>query len=793
MDLKRFQPHFKLTSVLCFLLLSTITLSAQKTSNHGNKFEQLGSTLPTPNQYRSMDGAPGPEYWQQRADYDINASLDTENQRLDGHETVTYYNQSPNTLRYLWLQLDENEHEAGANNHAFDPSGLSPVMSVDELRALNSINTDVYDKFGHKIQGVMDENGDPLQYTVNKTMMRIELPAPLKAGESFTFQIKWYYYLSDRDDPLFDGRGGYEYFADQDEYIFTVTQWFPRMCVYSDFEGWQNKQFTGRGEFALNFGNYVVKIDVPKDYVIGSTGECLNYGSLLNETQLQRWEQAKTAKEPLQIITLDEAKKNVKSKKTKERQTWIYKADMVRDFAWTASRKFVWDAMPHFNEDGKRAMCMSYFPEESYPIYSKYSTKAVAHTLKTYSKYSIPYPYPVAISVEASNGMEYPMICFNYGRAEEDGTYTERAKYGAIGVIIHEVGHNYFPMIINSDERQWTWFDEGINTFVQFLSQSEFADNYPQRRGPAHLITGYMRSDPSTLEPIMTNSENIVQFGNNAYAKPAAGLNILRETIMGRELFDYAFKEYCRRWAFKHPTPADFFRTMEDASGVDLDWFWRGWFYTIETVDISLEEIEWYKVDLENDPEQREYSYPVNRSEPFESISQRRNKADTTIKFAVEEDPDLIDFYSTYKPWETEDSTMTVKLDLFDELVDPAEKKEKYGDLNYYQLKFVNKGGLPMPLILEWTFEDGTKEIERIPVEIWRKNENEITKVFVKNKVVKEVILDPFKETADIDESNNAWPIKEVPSRFQIFKAHKQQEMLNPMQKAKKEGKVIKP
>ena len=519
----------------------------------------------------------------------------------------------------------------------------------------------------------------------------------------------------------------------------------------------------------------------------------MNYGSLLNETQLQRWEQAKTAKEPLQIITLDEAKKNVKSKKTKERQTWIYKADMVRDFAWTASRKFVWDAMPHYNEDGKRAMCMSYFPEESYPIYSKYSTKAVAHTLKTYSKYSIPYPYPVAISVEASNGMEYPMICFNYGRAEEDGTYTERAKYGAIGVIIHEVGHNYFPMIINSDERQWTWFDEGINTFVQFLAQSEFADNYPERRGPAHLITDYMRSDPNTLEPIMTNSDNIVQFGPNAYAKPATGLNILRETIMGRELFDYAFKEYCRRWAFKHPTPADFFRTMEDASGVDLDWFWRGWFYTIEPVDIALEEIEWYKVDLENDPEQREYSYPVKRNEPFESISQKRNKADTTIKFAVEEDPDLIDFYSTYKPWETEDSVMTVKVNLFDELVDPKEKKEQYGDLNYYQLKFVNKGGLPMPLILEWTFEDGTKEIERIPVEIWRKNENEITKVFVKNKVVKEVVLDPFKETADIDESNNAWPVKEVPSRFQIFKAHKQVEEMNPMQKAKKSGKVIKP
>ncbi|MEO0340574.1 MAG: M1 family metallopeptidase, partial [Bacteroidota bacterium] len=687
---------------LCLMVGQSI---AQSTSNHGNKFEQLGTLLPSPNQYRSMDGAPGPDYWQQRADYDINASLDTENQRLDGDETVTYYNNSPNTLRYIWLQLDENQHEKGADNHVFNPSSIGNVMSEDQLAQIDKGNNDLFDKFGHKIQSVSDGNGDPLRYTVNKTMMRIDLPQPLKSGESFTFNIKWYYYLTNRTNRLQGGRGGYEYFEDEDEYIFTITQWFPRLCVYSDFEGWQNKQFTGRGEFALNFGNYVVKMDVPDDYVVGSTGECLNYNTLLSDTEMARWEKAKTADEPVQIVTLDEAKKTVKKKKSTGRQTWIYKADQVRDFAWTASRKFVWDAMPHYNEDGKRVMCMSYFPEESYPIYSRYSTKAVAHTLKTYSKFSIPYPYPVAISVEASNGMEYPMICFNYGRAEEDGTYTERAKYGAIGVIIHEVGHNYFPMIINSDERQWTWFDEGINTFVQFLAESEFDNNYPTRRGPAHLIKGYMKSDPDRLEPIMTNSENIVQFGPNAYAKPATGLNMLRETIMGRELFDYAFKEYCRRWAFKHPTPADFFRTMEDASGVDLDWFWRGWFYSIDAVDISLDTIAWYKVDMENDPQMIERSFPIKREKPFENLSKLRNAEDTTIEFAVEEDKELVDFYTTYKPWETEDSVTQVTMQYFDELVDPKDKEAKYSDKNYYELKFTNKGGLVMPLILEWTYE----------------------------------------------------------------------------------------
>lgn len=770
------------------LLLTNQMVLAQNTSNHGNKFEQLGTELPSPNTYRSVDGAPGPDYWQQRADYDIECELLTETQQLVGNELITYYNQSPNNLRYLWLQLDENQHDPGVDSHYSDPTRITPAMDQATLRELEA--TKELEKYGHKIKEVTDDNGNELRYIINQTMMRIDLPEVLKPGEKFSFRIKWSYYLIDRVRGANRSRGGYEYFPDEDNYIFTISQWFPRMCVYDDVTGWQNKQFTGRGEFALTFGNYVVKMTVPSDYVVGSTGECLNYSTLLSPTELQRWEQAKTSKTPIEIITLDEAKKNAKSKKSKEKKTWIYKADFVRDFAWTASRKFVWDAMPHYNEDGKRVMCMSYYPKESYPIYSRYSTKAVAHTLKTYSDYSIPYPYPVAISVEASNGMEYPMICFNYGRAEEDGTYTERSKLGAISVIIHEVGHNYFPMIINSDERQWSWMDEGINSFVQYLSEQTFDNNYPSRRGTAYKATSYMSLPKDQLEPIMTNSENIIGFGNNAYMKPAVGLNMLRETIMGRELFDYAFKEYCRRWAFKHPTPADFFRTMEDASGVDLDWFWRGWFYGIDPVDISLDDVSWYKADLENDPETREYKSTIRKEKPFDHISKRRNREEG-MKFSVEEDTELVDFYTNYKPWETEDSVQTVTTELFGETFSAEEKKEKFGDKNYYELKFSNKGGLVMPVILEWTFEDGTTEIERIPVEIWRKNENNFTKVFVKEKEVTGIRLDPFKETADIDESNNNWPDIPMPSRFKVFKQHKFEKPLNPMQKARKKG--IKP
>ncbi len=791
----KFYKGYNSLIIFAFILAFPFYCFSQNTSNHGNKFEQLGSMLPAGNEYRGMNGAPGPEYWQQQADYDIDCKLDVENLQLNGSELITYSNNSPNTLRYLWLQLDENQHAPDNPNQFFDSSTINETMSENDLRALEAWRE--LDKYGLNIEEVTDANRKPLKYTINNTMMRVELPQPLKTGESFLFRVNWNYYIPDRvalDEllPTFANypRGGYEYFPNDGNYLFTITQWYPRLCAYTDYEGWQNKQFTGRGEFALTFGNYVVKMTVPDDHMVGSTGECLNYSTVLTPVQIKRFEQAKNASEPIEIVTLEEAKKNEKAEKSKAFKTWIFKADNVRDFAWTASRKFVWDAMPHITEEGKRVMCMSYYGKEAYPIYSRYSTKTVAHTLKSYSKYSIPYPYPTAISVEAANGMEYPMICFNPGRAEEDGTYTEAAKNSAITVIIHEVGHNYFPMIINSDERQWAWFDEGINTFVEYIAEQEFDNNFDSWIG-ANKITDYLSSPKEQLEPIMTNSENIVQYFESAYLKPATALNILRETVMGRELFDYAFKEYCRRWAFKSPTPADFFRTMEDASGVDLDWFWRGWFYSIDAVDISLDSIKWYKVDLDNDPEKRDSIDKQKNEKPFDDISKRRNR-EQGIDFAVDQDTALQDFYSTYKPWETEDSIVEYTTHLYAETFSKEEKQKQFGDKNYYQLYFSNKGGLVMPVIIEWTFEDGTTELQRIPVEIWRMNENNFTKVFVKDKEVTGIVIDPYKETVDIDERNNNWPVKEIPSRFQVFKKHKEGNNPNPMQKAKKK-KVIKP
>lgn len=751
-------------------------------ANHANKFEQLDPFWRSPNTYRTADGAPGPEYWQQRADYKIKCTMDTKEQRLHGSETITYHNNSPSALKYLWLQLDENEHAEDAMKHRMNTSSIRGTMSERALEGLEVWRNQA--PYGVNILKVTDKSGAKLDYTINGTMMRVELPKELKSGKKFVFNIDWNYKLIDRMSNPSWGRGGYEFFEDHGNYLYTVVQWYPRMCVYSDFEGWQNKQFVGRGEFALTFGDFDVEITVPADHIVGATGECQNYKSMLTSDQYKRWEKAQKSDTPIEVVTKAEALENEKMPISTMMKTWKYKAENVRDFAWTASKKFVWDAMEHKNSLGQSVMAMSYYGKEAYPIYNKYSTKVVDHTLTTYSKYSIPYPYPVAISVEAANGMEYPMICFNPGRAEEDGTYTERAKNACILVTIHEVGHNYFPMIINSDERQWAWFDEGINSFMQFITEQEFDNNYPSSGGPAHQIARYMARDKKSLEPIMTNSENIKDYGNNAYSKPATALNILRETIMGRELFDYAFKEYCERWAFKHPTPEDFFRTMEEASAMDLDWFWRGWFYSTDAVDVSLDSIKWYKVDLENNPERRVDTFSNKVKPRITHIAQIRNK-EAGMQFPVDKDPELRDIYTNYRPWETEDSINVSEFIRYNEVFTEEEKKERFGENNYYELYFSNKGGLVMPVIIEWTFKDGTKELQKLPVEIWRLNEDEFTKVFIKDKEVTGIVIDPYLETADINTDNNNWPVKqEMPDRFKVFKANKMKEKLNPMQKA---------
>ncbi len=762
-------------SAIAFMYSYAQDIKNNPGSNHANRFEQLGTILPTPNEYRTASGAPGPKYWQQRCDYDITCTLDEPNRKLTGKEKLTYFNNSPDNLTYLWLQLDENEHSSTNNSGYQSSSTLPKSLSPTDLERLT--NPSKLDKeYGFNILKITTATGASLKYMVNKTMMRLELPMLLKPGQQFIFNVEWNYNIIERT--KYGGRGGYENFPEDGNDLFTMAQWYPRLCVYSDFQGWQNHQFTGSGEFALTFGNFKVAMTVPADHVVMATGQGQNYAAVLTPAQLARWQTAQNAKDVTEVVTLDEAKAREKSKST-QTKTWIFKADMVRDFAWGSSRKFIWDAMPAF-VDGKKVMCMSAYGKEAYALYRKYSTKAVAHTIKTYSKFTIPYPYPVAQSLEAANGMEYPMICFNYGRTEKDGTYSEATKNGMLGVVIHEVGHNFFPMIINSDERQWTWMDEGLNTFCEYLSEELWDNKFPVGRGPAYKITDYMKLPKDQLEPIMTNSENIVLFGPNAYSKPATGLNILRETIMGRENFDYAFKEYAKRWAFKHPTPADLFRTMEDASAEDLDWFWRGWFYNTDPVDIALDTVKWANLSTESTGPSRTtastISQPVAKpiQNTFDDISKIRNRADKNIQFATDVDLSLRDFYWSYDRGlakiDSTPFTVTMPPPSTDTLT-TEQKQQIAAGKNLYELTFVNKGGLVMPIIIEWTYKDGTKEIDRIPVQIWRKNENKVVKAFAKDKEVASIKLDPLRETADIDEKNNVWNTFATPSKFQLFKA----------------------
>ena len=795
----------KLVSTCLLIIASATVLIAQDirnnpTSNHGNKFEQLGTILPTPNEYRTASGAPGVKYWQQRADYDIKATLDEKKLLLTGAETVTYFNNSPDVLTYLWLQLDENEHSTVNNGGFPEESRMGRAVTpatIDKLMEQKSDNG-----LGHIISSLTDAVGAKLKYTINGTMMRIDLPAALKPGQKFTFKLNWSYKITDR--MTVAGRGGFEYFPEDGNYLFTMAQWYPRLCVYSDFQGWQNHQFTGRGEFALVFGNYKVAITVPSDHVVMATGQGQNYPAVLSAAQLARWTKAQTATEPVEVVTLDEAKAAEKNKATTN-ETWVFNAENVRDFAFGSSRKFVWDAMAA-NVEGKKVMCMSAYGKEAYGLYRKFSTKAVAHTIKSYSKFSIAYPYPVAQSIEASNGMEYPMICFNYGRTSADGTYTESAKNGMLGVIIHEVGHNFFPMIINSDERQWSWMDEGLNSFVEYLTEELYDNKFPSRGGPAWSIADYMRLPKDQLEPIMSNSENIIQFGPNAYTKPATALNILRETIMGRELFDYAFKEYARRWAFKHPTPADLFRTMEDASAVDLDWYWRGWFYGIDPVDIAIDTVKHAVYDATAAAPASMGGAMMRGGRggmgggargmdkpqvpAFDDISKVRNRADKSIVFLTDSDTSLRDFYWRYdrgiEPYDTAAKQPAMNFGAPEALTEA--EKAKYTDVNLYEITFLNKGGLVMPIIVEFTFADGTKETQKLSAQIWRKNENKVTSVFITNKKAVSIQLDPMRETADIDESNNKWPNVLAPSKFTMFKmkgfGRGQSIGLSPMQNA---------
>ena len=745
---------------------------------HGQDvFRQLDSEWPDPTEARLPSGSPGPEYWQQRADYRIEVKLDENVNRLSGREEITYHNDSPHPLNYIWLQIE---------NQIFDPDSLSrrsstastlDGMSFDGFRNLQTLHN--FDGTV-KILDVKNAEGINLSWSRVDTNLRIDLPKPIKPNSEFTFSLKWEMPINDA--VRVRARTGYEFFEKDGNAIYELAHWYPRVVAYTDYTGWQHKPFLGRGEFTLEFGDFEVAITVPSDHFVAATGVLQNEEKVLSAKHIARLNEAKGSDKPVFIVTQQEALKN-QEEVSEGFQTWVFKAEEVRDFAWASSRKFIWDAMG-IQSGENEVLAMSFYPPEAEPLWSMYSTHAVAHTIDVYSKFTFDYPYPVAISVNGPvGGMEYPMICFNGPRAMDDGTYFgghpsygewRFSKYGLISVIIHEVGHNYFPMIVNSDERRWTWMDEGLNTFLQYLAEQEWEEDYPSRRGEPEDIISYMTS--SSQVPIMTHSDSILQFGSNAYAKPATALNVLRESILGRDLFDFAFKEYSKRWMFKRPRPYDFFRTLEDASGVDLDWFWNGWFYSTAHCDIAISDVDYFVMDTQ-DPVIEKAKQRKERDSKTNTLSKTRNK---NLPKRVDRYPELKDFYNDYDPLDVTPDDR----DNYDKLLEDLNDEEKdllKNDDHFYVIKFENIGGLVSPIRLKVTYENGANDIFAIPAEIWRRNNKSIKYMIQSEYRVTSLEVDPFRESADSDRENNYYPRILKPQSFKLKKSSIKK---NPMQKA---------
>jgi len=767
---------YRIARVVCLSAVVVMTFLSGITASHSaeprkDHFRQLDDVWPTANDMRRPSGSPGESYWQQKVDYDIKVAVDDQRQVVTGSETITYHNHSPDELTVLWLQLDQNRYAPNSDDWLSMTAPNMKGLSYSELRTI--LYRRQFDG-GFKISSVRDKNGQEMDYHIVRTMLRLHLPKPLKPGEQTTFSIDWRFNIP--DGKAMRVRGGFEFFEKDGNYVYAIAQWYPRMCAYTDYGGWQNRQTLG-AEFTLEFGDFRVSITVPDDHIVAATGELQNAAEVLTEVQRRRLEQAIQSDTPVYIVTEDEARQN-ESTQAKGKQTWEFSASNVRDFAFATSRKFLWDAQGVQLGD-RRVLAMSFWPKEGQPLWGQYSTAAVAHAIRVYSRFTFDYPYPVIISVNGPvRGMEYPMMTFQSPRPETDGTYSERTKYALIGVVIHEVGHSWFPMIVNSDERRWRWMDEGLNSFVQLLAEQEWEDSYPSRvlrPDRKRDLTAYLKR--GDVRPIMSAADNLISGSHNAYGKPTVALTILRESILGREQFDFAFKQYANRWKFKRPTPFDFFRTMEESSGQDLDWFWRGWFYSTNHVDISIEGIRRFRLDSRN-PEIEKQLAREKRDQAKPTLLEQRNR---DLPKRVEQSGELDDFYTTFDDLSVLPADRQNYRSLLESLK-PHERELLKTTGNFYVVDFKNRGGVVMPLVLRIRYTDDTTRTVRMPAEIWRLNGEQISKLIYTTREIASIVVDPFDEMADCDRQNNRFPRLPVEDTFQLQKAKSAK---NPMQQLK--------
>ncbi|MEO8582824.1 MAG: M1 family metallopeptidase [Flavitalea sp.] len=532
-------------------------------------------------EFRTADGRPGPKYWQNRADYRINATLNDEDQSIRGSVSITYTNNSPQALSFVWLQLDQNIYNLKSRGVSATAVGGGRWANRNEFNGGYTIKS---------VDIIQNAKQTKSQFEISDTRMKINLPKTLKANGGFvTIKIIYSFivpeYGSDRMGRLQTKNG----------WVYEIAQWYPRMCVYDNVQGWNTLPYLGQGEFYLEYGNIYYNLDVPATHIVVGSGELLNPQEVLTAEQLQRWKQAKASDKTVMLRTPDEVTNPLSRPEKSKRLVWKFRCTNTRDVAWATSTAFVWDAARMNLPGGKKALAMSAYPVESAADTAwNRSTQYVKGAIEFYSKYLYGYTYPVAVNVAGVvGGMEYPGIVFCSAKA---------AKGRLWGVTSHEFGHNWFPMIVGSNERKYAWMDEGFNTFINSMAEKDFnGGEYNNNRpmAPATLSKMFFNDNAESI----LNIPDVVQpynFGTVIYFKPGFGLKLLRENVLDSAMFDSAFSYYVHQWAFKHPTPYDFFHCIENYTGETLDWFWRGWFLENWKIDQAVTDVKYNNDDSAN-------------------------------------------------------------------------------------------------------------------------------------------------------------------------------------------------
>lgn len=730
-----------------FLMLPLAIAVSAVAHAEATPFSPLGSLVDPPSATRGADGRPTSTYWQQHIAYDIDATLDVERRVINAQAELRYTNNAPQALDAIWFEISPEATTKDAIAHR------SATINVDSasVRDLRGLREQEERGGGLVVSSVADSEDRPLAFEARGTQLRVALPRPLASGQTVRIKLAWRVALVDLDRK--GGRTGYMLLSSGDP-IFHIAQWYPQPVAFTDYGGWRNVPFVDHGEFAPELGDYNVSLTLPAGQLVAATGVLTNEADVLTgveRTRLARLRQGKVT----EIVTAAEA---ATKRRSSETRTWRFAARNVRDFALAASLRYRWDA----TLAGTSAVrAMTFYPSEASALWRPLALPAIGHALDVYGRMTFDYPYPVVQAAFGPNdGMEHTMLAFSrYPPDGPNGTYSRERKRDFLWVLTHEVGHNWFPLIVNSDERAWTWMDEGLTSYLETLATLEWSGDYTTRPNlPAML--GAER-EATGRQPPMTPANAVVDLFPTQYHRPAAALQVLRELVLGRETFDRAFRAYARAWMFKRPTPGDFFRTINQESGADLDWFWRAWFFSTDHVDLSLERVAALRlvaVPADAIPAPADATPPAN-------LTVLRNAAEGR-RLMVEQVPRLADAYDRIPERTLAGATPSAHA-----VVDVQRTLDALGQGGvFYELDIRNRGGVVSPVPIRIDYRDGTSERYVVPVELWFGDTKRAQHILWRAKSIRSVTLDPDAATGDVDRGNNggAVPVTEATMRVRV-------------------------